>query len=130
MLRIAGQTAGSIGLNFLGDTHGCPGCQRQKIRFFLFLNIFTIFSHWQRRALQLVVYKWQNKWPRNKKVNVLPQICLKSHPVWVILYNTVVTRKLCSCPRNFFFKYLNKFLAYVTTRPPMSAVHRFINNVM
>ena len=41
MLRIAGQTAGSIGQNFFVDTHGWPGgVIAIKIRIFFF-NIFV-----------------------------------------------------------------------------------------
>ena len=34
MLPIAGQTAGLNGLNFFVDTHGWPGCFRQKNRIY------------------------------------------------------------------------------------------------
>ena len=59
MLRIAGQTAGPIGLNFFVDTW----LKKSKIFFFKFFKYF--FFHGQRRALQLVYYK--NVKPRGEE---------------------------------------------------------------
>ena len=47
MLRIAGQTAGPIGLKFLWT----------RLWLALLKEFFYFFSHGQRRALQLVSYK-------------------------------------------------------------------------
>ena len=61
MLRIAGQTAGPIGLKFFVDTHGSwtPPCYKlKKIEFFVFncffFKIKKKIMNGQRRALQLV----------------------------------------------------------------------------
>ena len=63
MLRIAGQTAGPIGLNFFcGHSGVAEGCYLNfyfSKYFFVkfFFNFFLIFFfHGQRRALQLVSY--------------------------------------------------------------------------
>ena len=60
MLRIAGQTAGPVGLKFFVDTHGLlGGCYRKiKSNFqFIFFSNFFKFFHGKRRALQLVYHK-------------------------------------------------------------------------
>ena len=52
MFHIAGQTAGSIGLKFFGDTQGC--LRLKKISIFFLQNKKNF--HGQRRAFQLVIY--------------------------------------------------------------------------
>ena len=61
MLRIAGQTAGPIGLTFFVDTHGCYRLKKSKIFFSNFLKIF--FFHGQRRA------SYNNYHRRNEEKN-------------------------------------------------------------
>ena len=43
MLRIAGQTAGPIGLNFFVDTHGLPGALEAKNRKYFFKFVKQYF---------------------------------------------------------------------------------------
>ena len=59
MLRIAGQTAGPIGLKFFSRHSwvvGGGGGLAKKNRKFLLKSFFQFFFHGQRRALQLVLY--------------------------------------------------------------------------
>jgi len=61
MLRIAGQTAGPIGLTFFVDTHGC---YRLKIIENIFLKfVLNIFFRGQRRA------SYNNYHRRNEEKN-------------------------------------------------------------
>ena len=57
MLRIAGQRAGPIGLNFLWTLMGGQGCYKLR-KFDIFPKfVFSFFFHGQQGTLHLVFYK-------------------------------------------------------------------------
>ena len=87
MFPIAGQTAGPIGLKFVVDTDGWPGVLKakkkskfffqkiffSKIYFFKILFFQNFFFYGQRRALRLVLNKFEKDVIRHKYTHLKTQ---------------------------------------------------------